>query len=96
MLVFVVLCVVACGRSSEERAYDEVRSTASLSKLREFFAEFPKSELGPPLAREAVTWCRRDPVEGCLEAIRNALPLPDPRYAELIRSLEGTGSSTAD
>ena len=78
-----LFCLVACAKSSDQEAYEEVVASMSLVKAKRFFADYPKSAYLDRLADKVIEWCGQEPTEEILRAALEALPKDHPRRKDI-------------
>jgi hypothetical protein len=76
-------CLVACAKSSDREAYEEVVASMSLVKAKRFFADYPNSPYLDRLADQIIEWCRQEPTEEILRAALETLPKDHPRRKDI-------------
>ena len=78
-----LVCLVACAKSSDREAYEEVVASMSLVKAKRFFADYPNSPYLDRLADQIIEWCRQEPTEEILRAALETLPKDHPRRKDI-------------
>jgi hypothetical protein len=79
-----ILSFVGCGKSPDQKAYEDIVATMSTEKAKTFFDSYPQSPYREQLAREILGWCKSENTKECYELIIQTLPHDLPSYRDAV------------
>lgn len=75
--------VAGCGKPPDQKAYEEVISSMSLAKAKDFFNGYPRSAFRERLINDLIDWCKTEKTAQCYSMILEALPEDHPKSKEV-------------
>lgn len=82
-ILLVTLTMLNCGKPPDQKAYEEVITTMSLSKAKDFFSKYPQSKYADKLVKDITGWCDQEGTKGCYEMVLETIPKDHPKRSEL-------------
>jgi hypothetical protein len=91
VLMTLVIIIVLIGvffalrdnKTSDQEAYKDILATMSMKKAKQFFIEYPNSNLKNILIDEIIRWCKKEKTDECYRIILDTIPKDHLKYKEL-------------
>lgn len=84
LAIMSIFSIASCGKPSEEKAYEEVISTMSIEKAKQFFMYYPQGKYRDRLVNELIGWCKQEETAVCYKMILEAIPKDHPKYKDTL------------
>lgn len=84
LLLTIMLICVGCVKTDDRKAYEDVVSTLSTTKAKEFFIKYPDSKYRDILANDLLLLCQHENTRECYQLVIEALPKNHKRYKETV------------
>lgn len=94
-ILLITLAMLNCGKPPDQKAYEEVISTMSLNKAKEFLSKYPQSKYSDKLVNDIIRWCDHDSTKECYEMVFEIIPKNHSKYSELADSYKKSISRRA-
>ncbi len=88
LMLVSILSFPGCGKSTEQKTYEEVVATMSMEKAKNFFDSYPRSQYRERLVEQIIEWCRGEETKECYQLIIQTLPRDHRLYPEVVALYE--------
>lgn len=89
LVVFMgMLSISNCGKTADQKAYEEILATMSMENAKRFFENYPESRYRDKLIDQITIWCQQENTEECYKMAVNTLPKDHPQYKKIVTHYE--------